>query len=170
MAIDGVEEIELLNPVEALKHEGAQVDLIAPKAGQIQGFDHLKPDQKIKVDKTLANADADDYDALLLPGGANNPDQLRDNEQALEFVRAFADAGKPMGVICHAPWILINAGLANGKTLTSWHTIREDLKNAGAHVVDQEAVVDNGLVTSRGRGDLPAFCSKIIEEFAEDIH
>jgi protease I len=163
MATDGVEEVELLKPLEALRKEGATVEVVSPKSGEIQGFDHLKPDRKIKVDKLLSEVEAGQYDALVLPGGAHNPDQLRVNEQALNFVRAFAAAGKPMGAICHAPWILINAGLAKGKTLTSWPTIRQDLKNAGAEVVDQEVVIDQGLITSRGPDDLPAFCGKIIE-------
>ena len=170
MATDGVEEVELTKPLEALRQAGAEVEVIAPEDGEIQGFDHITPSRKIKVDRSLQQAEAGDYDALVLPGGVANPDQLRVNDQALGFVRAFAEAGKPMGVICHAPWILINAGLAKGRTLTSWPTIRLDLKNAGANVVDQEVVVDNGLVTSRGPKDLPAFCAKLVEEFREGRH
>ena len=170
MATDGVEEVELTKPLEALKQEGAEVEIVAPQEGEIQGFNHLSPSQKIRVDRMLSEAEAGDYDALMLPGGVANPDQLRIIEDATDFVRAFASAGKPIGAICHAPWILINAGLAEGRTLTSWPTIREDLKNAGANVVDQEVVVDNGLVTSRGPKDLPAFCAKIVEEFREGPH
>jgi protease I len=170
MATDGVEEIELTKPMEALEAAGAKVEIVSPKDGEIQGFNHLTPGHKIKVDRMLNEAEAADYDALVLPGGVANPDQLRVNDEALGFVRSFAEAGKPMGVICHAPWILINAGLAEGRTLTGWETIRQDLKNAGAIVVDQEVVVDNGLVTSRGPKDLPAFCSKIVEEFREGLH
>ena len=170
MATDGFEEVELTKPLEALKAAGADVEIVAPEAGEIQGFDHLTPSHKIRVDRALGDVGADDYDALMLPGGVANPDQLRINQQATGFVRAFADAGKPIGAICHAPWILINAGLAEGRTLTSWPTIRQDLTNAGAHVVDQEVVVDNGLVTSRGPKDLPAFCAKIVEEFSEGRH
>jgi protease I len=170
LATDGFEEVELLKPMEALTKEGATVEVVSLKAGEIQGFNHLMPDKRISVDQTLEEAEASDYDALVLPGGAYNPDQLRINTEALKFVRAFADAGKPIGAICHAPWILINAGLAQGRTLTSWPSIRQDLKNAGANVVDKEVVVDTGLVTSRGPDDLPAFCNKLIEEFAEGRH
>ena len=170
LATDGFEEVELTQPMQALKEAGAQVEVVSPSDGEIQGFDHITPSQKIRVDRSLSEAQAGDYDALLLPGGANNPDQLRTNDEALGFVRAFAEAGKPMGAICHAPWILINAGLAKGRTLTSWPTIRLDLTNAGANVVDQEVVVDNGLVTSRGPKDLPAFCAKLVEEFREGGH
>ena len=170
LATDGFEEVELTKPMQALKEAGAEVEVVSPTEGEIQGFDHITPSRKIKVDRSLQQAEAGDYDALVLPGGVANPDQLRVNDQALGFVRAFAEAGKPMGVICHAPWILINAGLAKGRTLTSWPTIRLDLKNAGANVVDQEVVVDNGLVTSRGPKDLPAFCAKLVEEFREGRH
>ncbi|HEY1559928.1 MAG TPA: type 1 glutamine amidotransferase domain-containing protein [Caulobacteraceae bacterium] len=170
LATDGFEQAELLAPREALQGAGAEVEIISPKGGEIQGFDHLKPDKTVRVDKTLDEARADDYDAIILPGGANNPDHLRIDNQALAFVRQFFEAGKPAGVICHAPWVLINAGLAEGRTLTSFKTIRQDLKNAGAHVVDQEVVVDRGLVTSRGPDDLPAFCAKLIEEIGEGRH
>lgn len=170
MATDGFEEVELTQPLEALRQQGAKVDIVGPHGGEIQGFNHLTPSQKIKVDRTLTEAAASDYDALMLPGGVANPDQLRVNEEATDFVRSFAKAGKPIGAICHAPWILINAGLAEGRTLTSWPTIRQDLTNAGANVIDQEVVVDNGLVTSRGPKDLPAFCAKIVEEFREGPH
>jgi len=170
LATDGFEQSELLQPLEALRNAGAEVDVIAPKSGEIQGFKHFEAAQKVQVDCTLADADASDYDALVLPGGAHNPDQLRIDEQALAFVRDFAEAGKPIGAICHAPWILINAGLAAGRKLTSWPTIRQDLKNAGATVVDEEVIVDSGLITSRGPNDLPAFCSKLIEEIAEGAH
>ncbi|MGH6876869.1 MAG: type 1 glutamine amidotransferase domain-containing protein [Rhizomicrobium sp.] len=170
LATDGFEQAELLKPLEALKKEGAKVEIVAPKSGEIQGFDHLKPDKKVHVDKVLDRARPEDYDAIVLPGGANNPDQLRTKPQVQNFVRAFADAGKPMAAICHAPWILIDAGLAKDRKLTSWPTIRQDLKNAGAEVVDQEVVVDKGLITSRGPDDLPAFCAKLVEEIAEGRH
>ena len=170
MATDGFEEVELTQPMQALKEAGAEVDIVSPKDGEIQGFEHLTPSHKIRVDRVLSEVEAGDYDALMLPGGVANPDQLRIDEAATDFVRAFAEAGKPIGAICHAPWILINAGLAEGRTLTSWPTLRQDLRNAGAKVVDQEVVVDNGLVTSRGPKDLPAFCAKLVEEFREGRH
>jgi protease I len=170
VATDGFEQSELFTPVEALRKEGADVQIVSPKSGEIQGFDHMKPDRKAKVDRTLDEVTADEFDALVLPGGANNPDQLRIDDKALSFVRGFAERGKPIAAICHAPWILINAGLASGRTLTSWPTIRQDLKNAGAEVVDREVVVDQGLVTSRGPDDLPAFCAKTIEEIGEGRH
>lgn len=167
LATDGFEQSELLKPLEALRNEGAKVDIVAPKSGEIQGFNHLTPDKKIHVDKLLEGAKANEYDAIVLPGGANNPDQLRGKPQVQEFVRAFAEAGKPLAAICHAPWILIDSGLAKGRKLTSWPTIRQDLMNAGAQVVDQDVVVDRGLITSRGPDDLPAFCAKLVEEIAE---
>lgn len=170
LATDGVEQVELLEPVKALKAAGATVEVVAPKAGAIQGFKHLTPDQKIPVDRVLSDTGGGAFDALLLPGGVANPDQLRANEEAVAFVRSFFDAGKPVAAICHAPWLLINAGVVEGRTLTSYKTIRIDLENAGANVVDEEVVVDDGLVTSRCPDDIPAFNAKMIEEFAEGRH
>ncbi|HEV7156838.1 MAG TPA: type 1 glutamine amidotransferase domain-containing protein [Caulobacteraceae bacterium] len=166
LATDGFEESELFTPLEVLKGAGASVDVVSLRPGTIQGFDHLKPGKTHAVDATLENADSQAYDALVLPGGANNPDRLRIEETALDFVRGFDGAGKPMGVICHAPWILINAGIAEGKTLTSYKTIRQDLANAGAKVIDQDVVVDGHLITSRGPDDLPAFCERLVEMIA----
>ena len=170
LATDGVEQAELLSPRQALTGAGAKVEVISLKTGEIQGFDHLTPDKKIAVDKALETVNAADYDGLVLPGGASNPDSLRIEPSVQSFVRAFFDAGKPVGAICHAPWILIDAGLAKGRKLTGYKTIRQDLKNAGAEVVDEAVVVDQGLITSRDPDDLPAFNAKLIEEFAEGRH
>lgn len=170
LATDGFEEVELTRPREALKEAGATVEVVSLKSGEIQGFNHFDKGQAVSVDRTLDQVSADDYDALMLPGGAHNPDNLRIESSVQEFVRAFFEAGKPVGAICHAPWILIDAGVADGRTLTSYHTLRTDLKNAGAEVVDREVVVDRGLVTSRNPDDIPAFNAKLIEEIAEGRH
>ncbi len=167
LAADGVEQIELQEPVKALRAEGATVEVISLEPGWIQGFDHLTPDEMIGVDRTLKTTDASLYDGLVLPGGVANPDRLRTEEAALKFVRAFFDAGKPVAAICHAPWILIEAGVAEGRTLTAYRSIRTDLRNAGAEVVDKEVVVDDGLITSRCPDDLPAFNAAMIEAFAQ---
>ncbi|MFB7881605.1 type 1 glutamine amidotransferase domain-containing protein [Brevundimonas diminuta] len=167
LAADGVEQIELQEPVKALRAEGATVEVISLEPGWIQGFDQLTPDEMIAVDRTLKATDASLYDGLVLPGGVANPDRLRTEEAALKFVRAFFDAGKPVAAICHAPWILIEAGVAEGRTLTAYKSIRTDLRNAGAEVVDKEVVVDDGLITSRCPDDLPAFNAAMIEAFAQ---
>ncbi|MNE06544.1 putative cysteine protease YraA [compost metagenome] len=167
LAADGVEQIELLEPVKALRAEGATVEVVSLEPGWIQGFNHLTPDEMIAVDKTLKATDASLYDGLVLPGGVANPDQLRAHDAALRFVRAFFDAGKPVAAICHAPWILIDAGVVEGRTLTAYKSIRTDLRNAGAEVVDREVVVDEGLITSRSPDDLPAFNAAMIEAFAQ---
>jgi protease I len=169
LASDGFEQAELMVPLQALRSVGAEVDIISLKRGPIQGFNHLDRGDEVEANLALseADADADDYDALVLPGGANNPDRLRIEDAALDFVRAFMEAEKPTAVICHAPWILINAGLVKGRTLTSYKTIRADLANAGATVVDQEVVVDGNLITSRDPNDLPAFCAALVEQIAE---
>lgn len=170
LATDGFEQIELTSPSDALKNAGATVHIVAPEAGEVQGFNHFDKGDSFKVDHALSETDASRYDGLVLPGGAHNPDTLRVDEEALRFVRAFFEAGKPVAAICHAPWILIDAGVVEGRKLTSYKTIRTDLRNAGADVVDEEVVVDEGLVTSRCPDDLPAFNSKMIEEFAEGRH
>jgi protease I len=170
LATDGFEQSELTEPVKALKDAGAEAHVIAPKAGEIQGMKHDEKGEKVRVDKTLAEVNAADYDALMLPGGVANPDSLRLERQAIAFVRAFVEADKPIAAICHGPWTLIDAGGVQGRKMTSWPSLKCDLKNAGAEWVDQEVVVDNGLVTSRKPDDLPAFCAKMIEEFAEGPH
>jgi protease I len=170
LATDGFEQSELETPVEALKAAGAQVEVVSPKAGQIQGYQHHDKGRMVAVDRELAQAVAEDYDSIVLPGGVMNPDALRLEPRAIAFVRAFADAGKPIAAICHGPWTLINADAVEGKRMTSWPSLEADLRNAGADWVDQEVVVDDGLVTSRKPDDLPAFCAKMIEEFAEGPH
>jgi protease I len=166
LATDGFEQVELLEPRKALEAAGAKVEVVSPKAGEIQGFNHFEKGQAVPVDKPLNQANPRDYDALMIPGGAHNPDQMRILPEVHQFVRAFFEAGKPVGAICHAPWVLIDAGVAEGRTLTSYKTIRQDLRNAGARVIEQEVVVDDGLVTSRQPSDLPAFIEAMIEEFA----
>jgi protease I len=170
VANEGVEQVELTEPLEALRDAGAKADLLAPEAGEIQAFNHLDKGDTFKVDKVVGDADASDYDGLVLPGGVANPDQLRTSEEAVEFTRAFFAAGKPVGVICHGPWTLIEADVVRGRTLTSWPSLQTDLRNAGAEWVDEEVHVDQGLVSSRNPDDLPAFNAKIVEEFAEGVH
>ena len=170
LATDGVEEIEYTKPREAVEAAGAEANLVSIEPGSIQAFNHLDKSRRYDVDVPVADADASRYDGLVLPGGVANPDFLRTNPDVLRFVRAFFDAGKPVGAICHGPWTLIDAGVVGGRTLTSWPSLRTDLANAGAVWVDEECYVDNGLVTSRKPDDLPAFCAKIVEEFAEGEH
>lgn len=170
LATDGFEQVELTEPVKALKDAGATVEIVAPEGGEIQGFNHFEKGETVRVDRTLDEAEAGRYDALLVPGGAHSPDQLRVDERATGFVRAFFDAGKPVAAICHAPWLLVEAGVAEGRTLTAYETIRTDLRNAGATVVNEAVVVDEGLVTSRCPDDIPAFNARMIEEFAEGRH
>ncbi|MFN3513622.1 MAG: type 1 glutamine amidotransferase domain-containing protein [Phenylobacterium sp.] len=170
LATDGFEQVELEKPIEALKAEGAQVEVVAPKGGRIQGFNHHDKGDAVPVDRELANADPAGYDAIVLPGGVINPDELRLEPKAIDFVRSFAQAGKPIAAICHGPWTLIDAGAVQGRRMTSWPSLKTDLKNAGADWVDEEVVVDQGLVTSRKPDDLPAFCRKMVEAFAEGRH
>lgn len=170
LATDGFEQVELTKPVEALKAAGATVEIVSPKTGEIQGFKHHDKGETVPVDRELGHADAASYDGLVLPGGVINPDALRLEEGAIRFIRAFHEAGKPIAAICHGPWTLINAGAVKGRKMTSWPSLQVDLENAGAIWVDEEVVVDNGLVTSRNPDDLPAFCSKMVEEFAEGRH
>lgn len=167
---EGFEQIELTSPKEALEAAGAKVSVVSPQKGKVKGWNMTKWGTKVKVDVPLATAKAEDFDALVLPGGVMNPDKLRRNEWALQFVKAFFDAGKPVAAICHGPWTLIDAGVVSGRRMTSYESIQTDLKNAGATWVDEEVVVDNGLVTSRKPDDLPAFNAKMIEEIAEGVH
>src|SRR5918994_817801 len=167
LAADMVEQVELTEPWQAVERAGGRPELISIEEGEIQGFEHFDPADTFRVDRAVEEASADDYDALVLPGGVGNPDQLRIDENAVGFVRDFFDAGKPVAAICHAPWTLIEAGAARGRTLTSWPSLRTDLENAGATWVDQEVVVENGLVTSRKPDDLPAFNEKLLELFAQ---
>jgi len=169
-ANEGVEQVELTGPMSAVRDAGAEAELLAPESGQVQAFNHLDKADTFEVDRVVGEADADEYDALVLPGGVANPDQLRTKPEVLEFVRAFFKAGKPVGVICHGPWTLIDAGLVEGRTLTSWPSLQTDLRNAGANWVDEEVHVDQGLVSSRKPDDLDAFNAKIVEEFAEGVH
>lgn len=170
LATDGVEQVELTEPRKAVEDAGATTRLLSIKDGEIQGMHHDKPGDKLKVDGLVADASVEDFDALILPGGVQNPDTLRMDEDAVKFVRDFVNSGKPVGVICHGPWVLVEADVVRGRRMTSWPSVRTDLRNAGAEVVDEEVVVDNGLVSSRKPDDLPAFCRKIVEEFAEGRH
>jgi len=167
---EGVEQVELVEPRKAVREAGAEAELLAPEAGEVQAFNHLDKGDTFDVDRPVGEADASEYDGLVLPGGVANPDQLRTKPEALEFVRGFFAAGKPVGVICHGPWTLIDAGVAEGRTLTSWPSLETDLRNAGANWVDEEVHVDQGLVSSRKPDDLEAFNAKIVEEFAEGVH
>jgi protease I len=166
----GFEQSELLEPKKALEAAGAKVDIVSPQSFRVKGWQHDDWGQGVSVDRQLDSADADEYDALLLPGGVMNPDKLRINPAAVRFVKSFVAAGKPIAAICHAPWTLIEAGATKGRRMTSWPSLATDLRNSGAQWVDEECVVDNGLVTSRKPDDIPAFNRKMIEEFAEGRH
>ncbi len=170
LVADGFEQSELTGPRKALDEAGARTMIVSPVPGEVQGWQHYDHADKFKVDVPLGQAQPDQFDALLLPGGVANPDQLRVNEQAVRFVEAFVQAGKPIAAICHGPWTLIEAGAVEGRQVTSWPSLRTDLENAGAHWVDREVVVDRGLVTSRKPADIPAFNQKMIEEIAEGSH
>jgi protease I len=170
LVADGFEQVELTEPRAALEQAGAQTQIVSPAKGQVKGWNHTEWGDPFPVDVPLSQARPDQYDALLLPGGVMNPDKLRMNPQAVQFVKAFFDAGKPVAAICHGPWTLIEAGAVSGRTLTSYESLQTDLKNAGARWVDQEVVTDNGLVTSRKPDDIPAFNRKMVEEFAEGVH
>jgi protease I len=170
LATDGVEQVELTEPRKALDSAGATTKVVSPKPGSIKGWNHTNWGDPIKVDVTLESTSPDDYDALLLPGGVMNPDHLRTNENAVNFVRAFFEAGKPVAAICHGPWLLVEADVVRGRNVTSWPSLQTDLRNAGADWTDSQVVTDHGLVTSRKPDDIPAFNKKMIEEFAEGVH
>ncbi len=170
LAADGFEQSELLEPRKALDAAGARTRVVSPADGEVQGWKHFDKGDKVKVDVPLEEANAAEFDALLLPGGVVNPDQLRLYPKAIAFIRAFVDTGKPIAAICHGPWTLIDADGVDGRRMTSWPSLRTDLMNAGAEWVDEEVVTDRGLVTSRKPDDIPAFNRKMIEEFAEGPH
>jgi protease I len=167
---EGFEQVELTSPKEALEAAGATVHIISPKSGKIKAWDHTDWGIEVDVDKNLSDVSPDDYDALVLPGGVLNPDKLRQNKDAVAFASAFLDEGKPLAAICHGPQLLIETNMLNGRRLTSYPSLQTDLKNAGADWVDEEVVVDNGLVTSRTPADLDAFNRKTIEEISEGVH
>jgi len=170
LVADGFEQVELTGPREALEKAGAETEIVSPAGEKVRGWEETKWGKTFRVDVALKKADADDYDALLLPGGVMNPDKLRLEPKAIEFIRAFSDEDKPIAAICHGPWTLIDAGVAKGRRMTSYPSIKADLMNAGADWVDEQVVVDNGLVTSRKPADLPAFNRKMVEEFCEGKH
>jgi protease I len=169
IAADMVERVELVEPRKALEDAGAKTELLSIKPGEIEAFDHFDKAEKIEVDRLVEEADASDYDALMIPGGVGNPDQLRGDENVVSFVRDFFEAGKPVAAICHAPWVLVEAGVVRGRTLTSWPTLQTDIRNAGGTWVDQPVVVDGNIVTSRKPDDIPAFNEKMLEVFAQGV-
>jgi protease I len=167
---DGVEQVELEKPAEGLRNEGAEVEYVTLKPGEVQAFNHLDHGDKIRVDKAVADADASDYDGVLLPGGVANPDLLRADANAVNFVKSFVEQAKPVAAICHGPWTLVEADVLKGRTITSWPSLETDIRNAGGNWVDEQVHVDAGLVSSRKPDDIPAFTEKAIEEFAEGRH
>ena len=170
VAQEGIEQVELTEPRAAVESAGAKTELVAPEEGRVQAFNHLEKADTFVVDRTLEEARPEEYDALVLPGGVANPDQLRLDQRAVKFLQEVFAAGKPVGVICHGPWTLVEADLVRGRTITSWPSLKTDIRNAGGSWVDERVVVDKGLVSSRRPDDLPAFCEKIVEQFAEGRH
>ena len=167
---EGAEQSEVEGPLQAVREAGAEVDIVSLEAGEVEMWKHFDKGDKIKADKSVAQASASDYDGLVLPGGVANPDQLRASEDAVAFVRDFFEQHKPVGAICHGPWVLVEAGAVKGRKVTSWPSLKTDLRNAGAEWEDEEVVVDSGLVTSRKPDDIPAFSAKLVEELAEGRH
>jgi protease I len=170
IAADMVEQVELVEPRQALEDAGAETELISLQEGEIQGFNHFDKADKHKVDRSIDDADASDYDGLLIPGGVGNPDQLRGDKRIVRFTQDFFSQGKPVAAICHGPWVLVEADVVRGRKVTSWPSLQTDIRNAGGEWVDEEVVVDEGLVTSRNPDDIPAFSEKAIEEFCEGEH
>ena len=170
VAPEGIEQVELTEPWKAVEQAGGTPELIATKSGKVQAFNHLDKASTFRVDKTLEQAQPGDYDGVVLPGGVANPDELRTEHAAIEFLQGIFGEGKPVGVICHGPWTLVEADLVRERTITSWPSVKTDICNAGGHWVDEEVVVDQGLVSSRKPDDLAAFCEKMVEEFAEGAH
>jgi protease I len=170
IATDMVEEVELTKPWQAVKEAGGEPELISMETGEIQAFNHYDKSNTHKVDKDFSSARVGDYDGLVIPGGVGNPDTMRMDDDAVEFVRSFFEAGKPVAVICHGPWMLVEADVVRGRKVTSWPSLETDIRNAGGNWVDEEVVVDQGLVTSRKPDDLKAFCKKMVEEFCEGVH
>jgi protease I len=170
MAQEGVEEVELTKPWEAVKEAGGTPELIAPENGEVQAFNHLDKASTFQVDRTLGEVQPSEDDAVVLPGGVANPDELRMDERAVRFLQEFFSEAKPVGVICHGPWTLVEGDLVRDRKITSWPSLKTDIRNAGGRWVDEEVVVDQGLVSSRRPEDLPAFCAKIVEEFREGRH
>jgi protease I len=170
VAPEGAEQVELTEPWKAVEQAGGTPELLSTEAGEVQAFNHLDKGDTFTVDRTVGDASASDYDALVLPGGVANPDMLRTDQDAVAFIRAFFEEAKPVGVICHGPWTLVEADVLRGRTITSWPSLQTDIRNAGGRWVDEEVVVDEGLVSSRKPDDLPAFCAKIVEEFCEGKH
>jgi protease I len=170
VAPEGTEQVELTEPWKAVKNAGGTPELLSTDTGEIQAFNHLDKGDTFPVDRVVSEASAHEYDGLVLPGGVANPDFLRMDRGAVGFVRGFFEEGKPVGVICHGPWMLVEADVLRGRTVTSWPSLQTDIRNAGGTWVDEEVVTDEGLVSSRNPDDLPAFCTKIVEEFAEGVH
>ena len=170
VASEGAEQVELTEPWRAVKEAGGTPELLSTDSGEVQAFNHFDMGDTFPVDRVVSEASASDYDGLVLPGGVANPDFLRMDQDAVHFVREFFEQGKPVGAICHGPWTLVEADVVRGRTLTSFPSLQTDIRNAGGTWVDQEVVTDEGLVSSRNPGDLPAFCSKVVEEIAEGVH